>query len=289
MRHRTVRDVMTRQVVRVAPATCFHEILTLLTEFDITAVPVVDDADRPVGIVSEADLMRTQAAQEDPSSPLPPTPAQAGGPDRTGADTAQALMTSPAVCSTPSASVVAAARSMARHHIKPLPVVDGDGRLAGMVSRSDLIQVFLRDDQVIRHDIVQGVLGQVEGVSPAAIGVEVAQGRVVLSGTIEPRRLVPIVLRLCRSVDGVVSVTDRTDRPRSDCPCGGVCALIRWCGPGRLLVRMPADWVRSTLERGRGRLTWPLHDMRCRRSSAAPGSPRRVRGRYSRWPCPSTR
>lgn len=210
MSHRTVQDVMTRQVVRVAPTTGFHEILALLTEFDITAVPVVDDADHPIGIVSEADLMYTQEAQEDPSSPLPPPPAQAEGPDRTGAETAQELMTAPALCTTPSTSVVAAARSMARHHVKRLPVVDEDGRLAGMVSRSDLLQVFLRDDQVIQHDIVEEVLGQVEGVSPAAVGVEVTQGRVVLSGVVEPRRLAPIVLRLCRSVDGVVSVTDRT-------------------------------------------------------------------------------
>ncbi|MDH6574685.1 CBS domain-containing protein [Kitasatospora sp. MAP5-34] len=213
MYHRTVRDVMTRDVVRVMPATGFHEILALLTEYDITAVPVVDTDDRPVGIVSEADLMRTQSAQEDPSALFPPPPPEAEGPDRSGAATAQELMTSPAVCIAPDASVVAAARLMARHQIKRLPVVGGDGRLAGLVSRSDLLQVFLRDDQVIRQDIVEDVLGQVEGVSPAAVGVEVAQGRVVLSGTIDPPYLVPIVLRLCRSVDGVVTVTDRTDRP----------------------------------------------------------------------------
>ncbi|WP_405015313.1 CBS domain-containing protein [Kitasatospora sp. NBC_01539] len=209
MTHRTVGSVMTREVVRVAPATGFREIVDLLTEFDISAVPVVDADDRPVGIVSEADLLRTQAAQEDPSGMQPPSlPAE--GPDRTGAATARHLMTGPAVCTTPGASVVAAARLMAGHHIKRLPVVDGDGRLVGLVSRSDLLRVFLRDDRAIRHDIVEEVLGHVEGVSPAAVGIEVAHGRVVLSGTIDPPYLVPIVLRLCRSVDGVVSVTDRT-------------------------------------------------------------------------------
>ncbi len=74
MHHRTVQDVMTREVVRVTPATGFHEILALLTEYDITAVPAVDTDDRPVGIVSEADLLRTQSAQEDPSALLPPPP-----------------------------------------------------------------------------------------------------------------------------------------------------------------------------------------------------------------------
>lgn len=75
MRHRPVAEVMTREVVRVAPDTGFREIVALLAEYGIAAVPVVDAADRPVGIVSEADLMRTQAAQDDPSelSASPPS------------------------------------------------------------------------------------------------------------------------------------------------------------------------------------------------------------------------
>ncbi|GHH59617.1 hypothetical protein GCM10018781_03170 [Kitasatospora indigofera] len=205
--HRTVRDVMTRDVVRVAPATGFRAIVELLQEYGITAVPVVDEDDRPVGIVSEADLLRTQSAQEDPVGLQPPP---AAGPGRAGAATAQQLMTSPAVCVEPGSTVVAAARLMSGRHIKRLPVVDEEGRLAGLVSRGDLLKVFLRDDRAIRQDVVEEVLSHVEGVSPAAVGVEVAQGRVVLSGTIAPPYLVPVVLRLCRSVDGVVSVTDRT-------------------------------------------------------------------------------
>jgi hypothetical protein len=59
------------------------------------------------------------------------------------------------------------------------------------------------------------VLGQVVGVSPAAVGVEVDQGRVVLSGRLGPPYLAPIVLRLCAAVDGVVSVTDRIERVAS--------------------------------------------------------------------------
>ncbi|MFI1255093.1 CBS domain-containing protein [Streptomyces netropsis] len=205
MQHQTVKDVMTREVVRVVPETGFREIVTLLTEFDITAVPVVDVDDRPVGVVSEADLMRTQVAQDDTESDLPALPP---GP---AAVRAGQLMSSPAVCTTPDVSVVAAARVMAGRHVKRLPVVDGHGRLVGMVSRGDLLRVFLRDDKAIRTEIVEEVLDDVTGVSPAAVGVEVEQGLVVLSGTIEPPELVPLVLRLCRAVDGVVSVTDRTD------------------------------------------------------------------------------
>ncbi|WP_457030768.1 CBS domain-containing protein [Kitasatospora sp. P5_F3] len=209
MGHRTVGEMMTREVIRVVPQTGFREIVALLGEYGITAVPVVDAEDRPLGVVSEADLMRTQALQEDPAGLMPPQPAP-----ETGPTTARELMSSPAIRTTPDASVVAAARLMERHGVKRLPVVDEEGRLVGMVSRGDLLRVFLRNDLTIRQEIVEDVLGRTEGVSPAAVGVEVEQGRVVLSGSVEPAYLVPIVLRLCRAVDGVVSVTDRTGSPR---------------------------------------------------------------------------
>jgi CBS domain-containing protein len=128
-------------------------------------------------------------------------------------------MTTQPVCTTPGTSVVAAARLMSRHGLKRLPVLDDDGRVIGMVSRGDLLRVFLREDRVIRREIVEEVLGRIDGVSPAEIGVEVDQGRVVLSGTVPEPHLVPIVLNLCRSVDGVVSVTDRLDS-------GGATAVV---------------------------------------------------------------
>ncbi|WP_153471311.1 CBS domain-containing protein [Streptomyces kaniharaensis] len=200
---------MTSPVVQVSPETGFRDIVALLTEYDITGVPVVDTDGRPLGLVSEADLLRTLAAQEDTASMLPaPESAQPG---RGGAATAADLMTAQPVCTTPDTSVVAAARLMSRHGLKRLPVLDQDGRVIGMVSRGDLLRVFLREDRVIRREIVEEVLGRIDGVSPAEIGVEVDQGRVVLSGTVPEPHLVPIVLNLCRSVDGVVSVTDRLD------------------------------------------------------------------------------
>ncbi|MFF2745829.1 CBS domain-containing protein [Kitasatospora sp. NPDC058048] len=207
MRHATVESVMTSPVVLVSPETGFREIVTLLSEYDITGVPVVDPEARPLGVVSEADLLRTLAAQEDPASLLPAPESAQAGPN--GEVTAADLMTAQPVCTTPDTSVVAAARLMSRHGLKRLPVLDEEGRVIGMVSRGDLLRVFLREDVVIRREIVEEVLGRIDGVSPAQVGVEVNQGRVVLSGTVPEQHLVPIVLNLCRSVDGVVSVTDR--------------------------------------------------------------------------------
>ncbi|MCC9306100.1 CBS domain-containing protein [Kitasatospora sp. RB6PN24] len=215
MHHRTVEEVMTREVVTVAPESGFREIAELLTEYRISAVPVVDAEDRPVGVVSEGDLIRAQAAQEDASGLLPPP---IDRPATSTAVTAEDLMGKPPVCVGPEESVVVAARLMDRHHVKRLPVVGEGGRLVGVVSRHDLLRVFLRDDHAIHREIVEEVLDQVVGVSPAAVGVEVVQGRVVLSGRLGPPYLVPIVLRLCAAVDGVVSVTDRIERVAEQSP-----------------------------------------------------------------------
>lgn len=62
MRHRSVADLMTPAAVSVMRGTTFKEIARLLDEFDITAVCVVDESNRPLGVVSEADLVRRRAA-----------------------------------------------------------------------------------------------------------------------------------------------------------------------------------------------------------------------------------
>ncbi|WP_432246775.1 CBS domain-containing protein [Streptomyces sanyensis] len=202
MRHRSVADLMTPQAVVAQRGTAFKEIARLLDEYGITAVPVVDDEGRPVGVVSEADLLRRHT----------------GG---TGADTAEGLMSSPAVVARPGWSAVQAARVMEDRRIKRLPVVADDGRLVGVVSRSDLLQLFLRRDRAIQEEIVEDVLAGTLGVSPAAVGVEVADGRVTLSGTLERRSLARIVVRLCESIDGVVDVVDRLDYASDDVPAPG--------------------------------------------------------------------
>ncbi|WP_367325299.1 CBS domain-containing protein [Streptomyces sp. HUAS ZL42] len=207
MRHRTVGDLMTTSVVRVRRDTGFKEIAKLLAEYDITAVPVVDDDEHVVGVVSEADLLRKEAAQLDPAGLLPvlhPKPADRA---RAEASTAEGLMNRPAVIARPQWTAVEAAQVMERHHVKRLPVVDEADRLAGVISRADLLRVFLRSDHAIREEISGDVLVHTLGLVPDAITVQVLDGRVTLRGTVERRSLVPIVERLCRGVDGVVDVS----------------------------------------------------------------------------------
>ncbi|MFJ5530306.1 CBS domain-containing protein [Streptomyces sp. NPDC093261] len=206
MQHRTVAEVMTHSVVTAHPRSSFKQIAQLLRDNDVTAVPVVDDEGRPIGVVSEADLLRKAASLPDPEGR---PPGHRLGPEelaRAGAETAEAMMTTPAVTARPGWNVVETARSMYRHKVKRLPVVDETGRLVGIVSRSDLLRPFLRGDTAISDEIHQDVLRATLGLASDAVQADVRDGVVTLKGRVEQRTLIPVVERLCRSVDGVVAV-----------------------------------------------------------------------------------
>jgi CBS-domain-containing membrane protein len=217
MRHRTVSDLMTRAVVRTTVDAPFKDIVRLLSEYDVTALPVVDDADRPLGVVSEGDLLHKESGQPDPVGLLADPPS-AEARARAAAITAGALMTCPALVARPQWTVVQAARVMEEHQVKRLPVVDETGVLIGIISRSDLLRVFLRHDRAIREEISGDVLSRTLGVSPAEVVVSVIDGRVRLHGCVERRTLIPLMLRLCRSVDGVVEVIDELEYRVDDAP-----------------------------------------------------------------------
>ncbi|MDH6605702.1 CBS-domain-containing membrane protein [Streptomyces sp. SAI-208] len=206
MRHRTVADLMTHEVVRARRDTAFKEIVRMLADNDVTAVPVVDELDRPVGVVSEADLLRRCATRTDPATPVPLPVPQEWERARAEGVTAEEVMSAPAVCAQPEWSVVEAARLMAFRSVKRLPVVDEAGRLKGIVSRADLLRVFLRRDEAIREEIMRSVLHETLGLAPFDVTAEVREGRVTLRGSVDAPSLVPVIARLCAGVDGVVSV-----------------------------------------------------------------------------------
>ncbi|MGW7543173.1 CBS domain-containing protein [Streptomyces sp. NPDC054770] len=216
MHHRTVEELMTRPVVRARPDTPFKELVRLLAENDVTAVPVVDDVGRPMGVVSEADLLRKSADQADPSGRTPIPHLEAWERAKAEGSRAEELMSAPAVCARPEWSVVEAARLMETQRVKRLPVVDEADRLLGIVSRGDLLRIFLRGDDAIREEITRDLLHRTLGLEPADVAVEVRDGRVELSGTVEYRSLVPVVEQLCRGVDGVVSVAGDLTWRRDD-------------------------------------------------------------------------
>ncbi|MFI0901065.1 CBS domain-containing protein [Streptomyces sp. NPDC020983] len=226
--HRTVSDLMTHSVVRARPDTAFKEVAKLLVDNGVTALPVVDEDDRPLGVVSETDLVHREAGRPEPAG-LPgllDVPPPESAEERT---TAAALMSAPAVVARPEWSAVQAARAMDQAGVKRLPVVDGTGRLVGIVSRADLLRVFLRRDHLIREEIAGEVLDRTLGISADEVGVKVTDGRVSLHGSVERRSLIPVLMRLCEGVDGVVEVTGHLDCRTEEA------AAVASHEPGRLL------------------------------------------------------
>lgn len=135
MRHRSVPDIMTTAVARVGPDTGVREIAALPSEYDITTVPVVDLDDQLVGILSEPNPLLKHARSGAPSviRRAPRTTVS----DRSQGITTRELMSSSAIRTSPGASSVTAARLMNAKQVERLPVVDGEGRLLGVVSRLD--------------------------------------------------------------------------------------------------------------------------------------------------------
>ncbi|MBN3932363.1 CBS domain-containing protein [Streptomyces verrucosisporus] len=207
MRQWHVRDLMTADVVSVREDARYREILDALDRNRVSALPVVDAEDRVVGVVSEADLLRAEGHTGDrPRSPLPRLPRPPRPPDRTG--TARELMTAPAVTVGPDEPVAQAARLIEGRGVKRLPVVDGERRLLGIVSRRDLVRMHVRPDADIRADIVDGVLKHTLWVAPSQVDVHVGDGVAELRGQVDRRTTAAFAVRLTEQVPGVVRVVD---------------------------------------------------------------------------------
>ncbi len=220
MKHRLIDQVMNRDVVKTLPEASFKEVADLLARHAISGVPVVDRDDQVLGVVSETDLMYRQAGQDDAPRRWYVTRRRSKSARtaraKAGARTARNLMTSPAVTVGPRQTVTEAARTMAAQHVERLPVIDEEGRLMGIVTRSDLLAVFRRPDEEIRDEIIEDVLVRTLWLAPHTIGVSVQDGVVTLTGKLQRRSEVPIAVRLAGRVDGVVSVTDHLGYQEDD-------------------------------------------------------------------------
>jgi len=208
---------MSSPVVAVSVDARFKEIVEALTELSVSAVPVVDAGNRVLGMVSETDLLHKEEVKDvaEPVRRLVERRARRTVRDKAAADTAADLMTGPAVTVRSDAPVPAAARLLAEHDISRLPVVD-DGRLVGIVTRSDLLGVFRRADGAIRDEVIDDVIRHTLWADPDKVAVDVTDGVVTLSGRVELKSLIGFAVRLTGAVDGVVDVIDKLTYDRDD-------------------------------------------------------------------------
>ncbi|MEV4143787.1 CBS domain-containing protein [Amycolatopsis sp. NPDC049691] len=218
---RKVGSVMTTEVATVGPDTPFKAVAVLLASWNISGAPVVDEDGRVLGVVSQGDLLEHEA----PHGPLKPGSRQAKR--KAGAAFVADLMTKPAVTVRSADDVTVAAKLLEEHHFHRLPVVDDLGKLVGVVSRSDLLRVFLRTDREIREEVRDEVLLREMALDPSSLYVAVHNGIVTLDGTVERTSMIPVITALVRRVDGVVEVRQSLkarfdDRDVSPVPPGEV-------------------------------------------------------------------
>ncbi|AWZ03418.1 MULTISPECIES: CBS domain-containing protein [unclassified Streptomyces] len=185
MKHAKVGFLMTDEVISVVGRTPSDDVAALLIDHDISGVPVVDGDERVIGVISRTDLLIQDHL------------------------TARDVMTEPAVTVHAEQTVTEAARLITRRGVTRLPVVDEEDRLVGIVTRRDLLRVFLRPDHEIHRVLVEEVLADTMDIGADAVSVRVVDGVVTLDGRLARSSQIPVALRLAGQLDGVVTVIDR--------------------------------------------------------------------------------
>ena len=204
--NRAVSDVMTRTVVSVDAFTPFKEIVRRMQEHRVSAVPVVDEDGCVFGIVSEGDLILKEDPELEGAPHLLEGVRRRHDRSKAAGLVASEIMSAPAISIDPGAPLGEAARLMHRRAVKRLPVVDPrSGRIVGIVSRTDLLKVFLREDEQIAREIREDVVRRTLWIDPDTIRVVVQTGVVTVEGQLERRSLIPVLERLVLSTEGVVA------------------------------------------------------------------------------------
>lgn len=192
-------DVMTRNVVTVSPDTDVRDIVQLLIQHRISAVPVVDEAQHVHGIVSEGDLMRRVENDTDRRDAWWLSALFSGANDaekyiRSHGRKAADIMSRKPVTIDEDLPLYKVAQTLEKHHIKRVPVVR-NGKLVGIVSRANLLQGFAaaasklgdtgsESDQSLRDKVMDELVSQV-GLTSGRINVIVTEGEVQLWGMVE--------------------------------------------------------------------------------------------------------
>jgi len=213
-----VADVMAKDAVAVRANASFKEIAARLREQRVSAFAVLDADNKVIGVVSEADLLPKEALEagyEGHPGPLSGVRHRREQ-QKAAAVTAAGLMSRPPVTVGPRDLLSHAAQLMYDHKVGCLPVVDHDGRLAGMISRADVLGVFGRPDEQIRRDVIDKVIVKEFAADPARFTVTVADGVVTLGGVPETAVAGHQIASAVRHIDGVIAVREEfTYFPRS--------------------------------------------------------------------------
>lgn len=190
-----VRDLMTTDVVAVAPTTSIRDAARMMFRYRVSGLPVVDPDGHVLGIITEGDFLAMELRRAD------------GG---EAAEFVSEVMSHSVLAISPDLEVMEAARFMHSHDVKRL-VVTEDARMTGILSRFDIVAGFTRPDDLIEDEIREDLIRRVLFVDPETVDVNVANGIVTLFGKIGTRTEVRLMEELTRRLDGVVDVENKLE------------------------------------------------------------------------------
>ncbi|MEV8631321.1 CBS domain-containing protein [Streptosporangium sp. NPDC051023] len=199
-----VKDVMGLVAIAVRPEATFAELVATMRRFKVGAVAVIDAEGRPIGVVSDDDLLLKEIDTPG-SGGLFESRARHREHGRAAGTTAGQIMSAPALTVTRQTPVREAARLMHTHRIKQLPVVDAaSGKIAGTVHQTDLLKIFTRPAADVLADVTRAVVDL--GVDPRALAITVEVGVVRIEGRLARRSQIAVLVEAGRRIEGVVEL-----------------------------------------------------------------------------------
>jgi CBS domain-containing protein len=189
-------DVMTKPVITVTPDTTVKVAAKLLATNGFTALPVLDEDDRLIGMVTEADLVRDRFPRDARYRYL-------GSGERAPGTTVGAVMTSPAIGMGTESDVTDLVAAMWEDRVRSMPIVDGS-TVVGIVTRRDLVRVLARDDAEIAVDVRNRLEHYAGG--PSRWSVRVRDGVVDIEDAHDDPADRHVALVLAEGVRGVTRV-----------------------------------------------------------------------------------
>jgi CBS domain-containing protein len=207
-----VRDVMTARVVAVKKTASFKEMIALMRKFRVSAFPVIDDAGRVIGVVSQADMLNKEADLATGPGPLSGV-LRLHDHNKAAGVTAGELMTAPPLTVSPTTPLTEAARLMRDRRIKRLPVTNDTGHLIGIISRADVLSVFARPDADIHREANEVAIAESFVEDSRLFGVTVHDGIVTVTGPPQSDQAGHDLIETIRHIDGVVAVRDELSYP----------------------------------------------------------------------------
>ena len=187
---------MTSDVITVRASTSITDAARLMFRNRISGLPVCDADSCLIGMITEADFLRLEVDRHTDG-------------EMSTVETVGEVMTQNVMTIDPAAELSEVAAVMVKEDINRLPVVDGESKMLGIISRLDVVAAFTRPDDVIEDEIREDVLRRLMAVDLDAIDVKVEAGVVTFTGTIDTKAEAALLEELVRRLDGVLRVENR--------------------------------------------------------------------------------